>query len=162
MFSNIGKKIMNLATITSVLGIIASVIAGLAVIGDSFLSAILIMAVGSLVSWISGFVLFGLGRLIDNTSMICYVLGHPTEPDFEPESFGSTLGKPAAPVQTYSAPQQTYNAPVQTYMPQQPAAKSVASTGAVPNGYWKCKCGSVHAPYVTSCACGANKSDMRK
>ena len=31
---------------------------------------------------------------------------------------------------------------------------------ALPNGFWKCACGRTNAAYVSSCACGINKSDI--
>jgi len=32
---------------------------------------------------------------------------------------------------------------------------------ALPNGFWKCVCGRTNASYVSSCACGINKYDVK-
>ena len=82
MFNDIGKKIKSLARILCVLGITASVLLGAAaIVGmNSFnipnitasLSntayGILIAFVGSIFSWVSNFVLYGFGELVDKTA----------------------------------------------------------------------------------------------
>ena len=83
MFHNIGEKIKILATIMTILGIIASVISGIAFIVYSIVEAydvsglvagiilgVLTMVVGSLLSWISSFLLYGYGELIENSTII--------------------------------------------------------------------------------------------
>ena len=83
MFNNIGEKIKTLATIITILGIIASVISGIAFIVYSIVEAydvsrlvagiilgVLTMVVGSLISWISSFLLYGFGELIENSTIL--------------------------------------------------------------------------------------------
>ncbi len=82
MFDNIGSKIMKLAKVLCWLGIIASVISGIATIvstssssytaGAGILSGILIIVLGSLFSWIGSFFTYGFGHLIENTDNIRY------------------------------------------------------------------------------------------
>lgn len=79
MFDNIGRKIKTLAKVLCWLGIIGSIVSGIISvcmgkwIGEYLLQGILIMLVGSLASWISCFVLYGIGQLIENSD-ICIAL----------------------------------------------------------------------------------------
>ncbi|MBR3995732.1 MAG: hypothetical protein IKI97_10690 [Clostridia bacterium] len=81
MFNNIGSKIKNLANIITVIGIAISMIIGLilmiiALIEESFsgiLVALIWASIGSLFLWISSFILYGLGELIDS-NMNCNTL----------------------------------------------------------------------------------------
>ncbi len=78
MFDNIGKKIKGLAKVFCVLGIIFSVIYGgwIMIKGfnspgdDLFFKGVLILVAGCLSSWLSVFLLYGFGELIDKTSSI--------------------------------------------------------------------------------------------
>lgn len=70
MFDNIGKKIKTLAQVVCWIGIIASVIAGLAALAVSILSGLLIMGLGSLASWIGSFLTYGFGQLIENSDIL--------------------------------------------------------------------------------------------
>ena len=68
MFNNIGGKIKGLAEVLCALGIIASVIIGLGMKNASMILVFLIIAGGSLISWISSFVLYGFGELIETAA----------------------------------------------------------------------------------------------
>lgn len=68
MYTNVGKKIKRLARVVAVIGIVISVISGISMIYTSFLSALIIAAIGSLFSWLSTLVLYGFGELIENVS----------------------------------------------------------------------------------------------
>jgi len=94
MYDNIGEKIKWLAKFIAIAGIIVSVISGLiifigaitgakissffgssssnngTVVLTGFLTGILYMVVGSLISWISSWFLYGFGELIENTAII--------------------------------------------------------------------------------------------
>ncbi len=76
MFGDIGGKIKGLAQVVCWIGIIASVISGLLMLsnGDYAPIGIIIMLLGSLVSWVSSFTLYGFGELIDNSSKIVDLL----------------------------------------------------------------------------------------
>ena len=86
MFENIGSKIMKLAKVLCWLGIIASVITGIAIIGassynryssgSSILAGILTIVFGCLLSWIGSFFTYGFGQLIENTDHIRYNTQH--------------------------------------------------------------------------------------
>lgn len=74
MFDNIGKKIKILAYVLTWVGIIASVITGIAMMNsfDSIVRTIglIVLIVGSLLSWASSFIIYGFGQLIENTDII--------------------------------------------------------------------------------------------
>ena len=79
MFNNIGRKIKTLAKVICWIGIIASVLAGVAMIVGSLSSyapamgivtGILTAVLGSLFSWVGSFVMVGFGELVENTAEI--------------------------------------------------------------------------------------------
>ncbi len=91
MFDNIGSKIKTLAKVLCWLGIILSVISGIATIaagansgtsynrygyssgsiaGVGVLGGILIIVLGCLGSWIGSFFMYGFGQLIENSDII--------------------------------------------------------------------------------------------
>ena len=73
MFNNIGGKIKTLAKVICWIGIISCIITGIVLmaINDDFvLIGILTAVVGSLLSWISSFVLYGFGQLVENSDVI--------------------------------------------------------------------------------------------
>ena len=82
MFENIGGKIKGLAKIICWLGIIICVITGIVLFsqaGDTYnrsakttliVTGLLIMVGGSVLSWVSSFVLYGFGELVENSSTI--------------------------------------------------------------------------------------------
>lgn len=71
MYENIGDKIKGVAVITAILGIIASIIYGGSIIaatnryGSGVGLGWMIIIIGSLLSWVSSFVLYGFGELIE-------------------------------------------------------------------------------------------------
>ena len=67
MFDNIGAKIKKLAEIITIGGIIVSV--GIGTMNENF-RGIVIALLGSLVSWISSFLLYGFGELIEKVTAI--------------------------------------------------------------------------------------------
>ncbi len=77
MFDNIGGKIKVLVSVICIIGIIVSVIIGITTIseGDEFIVAgVIIMVVGSLAAWLSSFVLYGFGELIEKTCEIAKIM----------------------------------------------------------------------------------------
>lgn len=85
MFNNIGGKIKALASLFTWIGIIISLVIGLLFIfADSHgvVIGILIIVIGSLMSWISSWLLYGFGDLIENSSIIARKL---SPEDFEDE-----------------------------------------------------------------------------
>ena len=84
MFNNIGGQIKGLAKVICWLGIIASVIIGILLIMSAtnrngyysytdtnmVITGILVMIMGSILSWIGSFVLYGFGELVDNSSKL--------------------------------------------------------------------------------------------
>ncbi len=78
MFNNIGGKIQTLASLIAGVGIFVSLLGGVTAtiqMYDSFVEdfafvGIIIGVVGALLSWISSFLLYGFGELIEQTSEI--------------------------------------------------------------------------------------------
>ena len=75
MFKNIGGKIKGLAKVICIVGIAISVVAGFGMICSGYNGAMVgmgfaVMIVGSLVSWIGSFFVYGFGELIENTTVI--------------------------------------------------------------------------------------------
>ncbi len=73
MFNNIGGKIKTSALILSWIGIIASIIIGfflMATDEDLILYGFIVAVLGTLVSWVSSFTLYGFGQLIENTDKL--------------------------------------------------------------------------------------------
>ena len=72
MFDNIGNKIKKLATFITTIGITASIIVALFIIMNQsslWVVAFLIAILGSLVSWLGSFLLYGYGELIDQATI---------------------------------------------------------------------------------------------
>jgi hypothetical protein len=67
MFDNIGKKIKGLAKVICFLGIILAICIGVYEIGNgnNGFSGLIIIIGGALISWVSCFVLYGFGELVD-------------------------------------------------------------------------------------------------
>lgn len=71
MFENIGGKIKTLAQVTALIGIVSSVIAGIVLMYTTlFLIGLAVLLFGSILFWISSFVLYGFGELIEKTNKI--------------------------------------------------------------------------------------------
>ncbi len=73
MFNNVGGKIKAIAKVVAWIGIVICVIYGfvlLVSVEDMALVGLIVMTVGSLLSWVSSLVLYGFGELIDNSAVI--------------------------------------------------------------------------------------------
>ena len=76
MYSNIGKKIMTLAVVIAVISMIVSFSFGIYLLTEErSAEGTLTMVFGPIASWISGFFLYGFGRLIDNSDYIAFKMG---------------------------------------------------------------------------------------
>jgi len=73
MFENIGSKIKAVAKVVCWIGIIASIIIGIVLIAqdeDMAFVGFLVMALGSLGSWIGSFMTYGFGQLVENSDIL--------------------------------------------------------------------------------------------
>lgn len=71
MFNNVGRKLKDIASVITYIGIALSVILGILMIKSiGFLLALLIIAVGSFISWISSIGIYAFGELVDNSTII--------------------------------------------------------------------------------------------
>lgn len=69
MFANVGGKIKAVAQVVTWIGIIGSVIGGIALISTNFIVGLLTAGVGSLLSWVSALALYGFGELVENSDI---------------------------------------------------------------------------------------------
>lgn len=161
MFDNIGGKIKRIAQIICVVGIVASVVLGIAMLAilsfqiEGFLAGLVIAAVGSASSWLMSAVAYGFGELIEETSrnrainqQVLKLLETQmkTGADGAPHSFVPSTG---------SVKQRAETAEWQPH-PNMPAAQVVIMPSAGSEG-WNCKkCGTRNVRGALTCRdCGA-------
>ena len=101
MFNNIGGKIKGLAQFIAWVGIILSFISGIDVISSysNFVGGLLVIVIGSILSWIGSFVLYGFGQLIENSDDMAEMIGvmfeeHRLNPNIKRSSNNSPSKKP--------------------------------------------------------------------
>lgn len=73
MFTNIGSKIKTLAQAITLVGVVISIITGIGMVAiddDLILTGIITAALGAFLSWISSFVLYGFGQLVENSDKL--------------------------------------------------------------------------------------------
>ncbi len=128
MFTNIGKKIKIVAAVMFYVLVAVSVIGGFFLIfnfgsllgtGNAILLGILIMLLGCLIAWISSFMLYGYGELVDNSTIIKDMLmsgAHSERPEQKASPF-SGLAKAISSVRAPRQPQ-PQPVPVQQTQPQ--------------------------------------------
>ena len=87
MHENIGGKIKEVSKFMVVMGVIASIIVGFYIIiateGESILLGVLVMALGSFMSWILELLMKGFGELIENSAIIAGKIEATTVDDFQ-------------------------------------------------------------------------------
>ena len=69
MYKDIGNKIMTLAVAFCIIGMIISIILGIIVLGMDVTYGIIILVVGPVMSWLNLLLMYGFGRLIDNSEV---------------------------------------------------------------------------------------------
>lgn len=142
MFDDIGGKIKGLASFICWAGIIACVILGIVMIVNAtsgyrtdsamvFLGIVTII-VGSLLSWVGSFVLYGFGELVENSTELVIL---------------KDLERKEAKRREDAERDKTT-----------PATQSNASTRVAYSNFWTCpKCGKQNPPSTTTCLCGGEK-----
>lgn len=71
MFNNIGKKVKILAWVEFIVGIILSIILGIAtIIGGSIIVGLISIVLGVFVSWLATLALYAIGQTAENTEKI--------------------------------------------------------------------------------------------
>ena len=78
MFENVGEKLKSIAVASCVIGIVGSVLVGAVLFEISVLLGLVVIAVGSLGSWISALAIYALGLCAENAEM--YPNGHSVKP----------------------------------------------------------------------------------
>ena len=69
-FDNIGGKIKNWAKLIFAIEAITAVIAGLVIMNTTILAGLLVIVVGPIFAWISSWLMYGYGQLIENSDII--------------------------------------------------------------------------------------------
>ena len=145
MFDDIGGKIKGLATFICWVGIIVCVILGIVMIvnatggyrtdGGMVVAGILIIVIGSLLSWVGSFVLYGFGELVENSTELVIMKDQEMKRAKRKEDLEQGKQDPVA----------------------QPSTSSRVSYA----NYWKCpKCGKQNPPTTSTCLCGGEKPVM--
>ncbi len=70
MYDNIGGKIKGLVKTIFVLESIGFIILGLSMLDASVLLGLIVLIIGPLIAWVSSFVLYGFGELVEKISQI--------------------------------------------------------------------------------------------
>ena len=92
MYSDSGKKVMNLATILATLVVIVSVIEGIVVWvtmgrvrqgGLGFVIFLVVVALGAAIAYVSYLMMYAFGELVDNSSQILRVLSEKSNASAE-------------------------------------------------------------------------------
>ena len=74
MYNNIGKKIKILAKVIFGVEAVLTFIIGLALLGEDAVSGLLVLIIGPIIGWVSSWVLYGFGELVENVKEIKEVL----------------------------------------------------------------------------------------
>lgn len=100
MFDNIGNKIKTLSKLLCYVGMAVCIIAGIVVATideDLILIGVLVAVVGSALSWVNSFLLYGFGQLVENSDIIAnrerYTYKESTDKAFD---FSGRFGTPKA------------------------------------------------------------------
>lgn len=140
MFSNIGGKIKVLAVVLTIAGICGSVCMGVEIM-DSYYGdetyGLLVMIIGSLLSWVLSFTIYGFGEIIT----------HLKRSNEIQEAILRKLNNPSAPTSTGDYTTTAYAPVKDTY------AHHTSNTQNPSQG-WTCSCGTVNSPdglYCTYC-----------
>ena len=71
MFDNIGGKLKGLATVEVCLGILGSVISGIALmVSVNFIVGLLTIVFGSFLAWVGSWLIYGVGEAVENSEEI--------------------------------------------------------------------------------------------
>jgi len=95
MYENIGGKIKSVAVGTFIVEAIVAVFSGVAIIfsGELVLIGLLVIIFGPLGAWVSSFLLYGFGELIER---VCYISHHIGNPSNNSEEYIPTSYEDAA------------------------------------------------------------------
>ena len=151
-YENIGNKIKGLAQMAFVVEAIAAVITGIALMAsdeDLILYGLLVLIAGPIIAWVSSWLLYGFGELIEMSTVTAHATGNIESILRRPEK-SSAESEPVTAKKT-----EVKELPKQ-YTPER--IKEHVPNTVLDNGWWKCgNCGTENAPYCSSCACGNTK-----
>ena len=144
MFENPGRKVKTFASflfiISAVVGLISAILTATQV--HSFWTFLLIFGATLLGAYLTSLFLYGFGELIDSTQENLYT-NKAIRAKLKSENSEKSLESAPSPAYRQSSfSQHSYGASAQ-------------------NGKWKCSCGRINDDYVSTCACGRNKRDVK-
>lgn len=159
VFDNSGSKLKSVAQALCWIGIILSSILGIITMFQAqFFAGLIRMIAGILSSWIGSLALYGFGELIEKVISIDQKLsayGQSSNVPVPPRGYTPVSSNAASHTST-SAPAKPSAAPSPVAEPRdyERDAKVLAAGG------WRCQCGRVNQPYLTTCNCGRHKWDL--
>ena len=140
-YDNVGESMKRLARAYAILNFVLFVIIAVGLLiasrGAFLLFAIIVLAIGYFISWLSGLMLFAFGELVsssDDQVALLSALNHAMQSQGAIwKRTANTLGG---------------------------TAEQAAHINE--DGSWVCTCGETNAKYVSTCACGKNKRDIQQ
>ena len=130
MYDNVGSKVKTLASISCIIGIIASIITGVTtIIAGNVLGGVLTCAIGAFASWIASLALYAIGHTAENTDIILKRL----------KNMDANQTHASTP-ENVEIPRYTH-----TQQPKTPKSKDVA-------GSWWCSCGAANRNSSNTCS----------
>ena len=154
MFNNAGKQIKGIAIeffITQiVVGILAAVtLFAISALADEdavwigcLLGGLFTLVATPFAAWFSALILYGFGEIVDTAIA--------NRLNSDGEAAVVTEAKPKKALSSYFA---GYKAETKL---------QTAPQGPAINGQWKCTCGKVNPPYMSSCSCGKTAREIRE
>ncbi len=139
MFDNIGGKIKTLAKICSWVIIVSCAITGLVVMfSESFFIGLLTIVLGALIGWISAFMMYGFGELVESAMVL-------RDAELNRQQQDGHASRAASTVST---------------RPQSGFSLSALASRAGNNASWVCKCGKHNSDSSPICTdCGSSRRD---
>lgn len=130
MYDNIGSKIKGLSVTVAVVTAIACIITGIVLmcIGDAlFISGLLIAVIGSFSAWISSWLLYGFGELIEQTCNNTYYMQQVLRIRDDLTIIRKTLSEPNEKQETTAQKQEAKTSDKQTANEQMPKQEKTAT-----------------------------------
>lgn len=152
MFDNIGGKIKSVAQVLCWIGIVASAISGIAMVFTvNFFVGLLVAAVGGAASWIGSLTMYGMGQLIEETT-----LNHAINQRILAHLEAGNAGKTAAEVRPFVVPA-AHHDERGSQASRRAAIAAIAPTAGAEG--WTCrKCGTRNIRGASTCRdCGEYK-----
>lgn len=141
LYTDVGGKIKNWAKWIFIVEAIGAIITGLVLLctdADLVVSGLLVMFLGPFVAWVSSWILYAFGELVektsDNESNTRAILQILKDNNQNISNIHTPPAKPSQPKPAFTTP---------------------------PAGGWVCTCGRAHQNYEGTCVCGVTKHEAK-